>query len=368
MPSPRATIVGSDTQHIEGLSFVSGVQRVVRETHGAMVDALSPHGVDIVPVHTRPRPRSREFRQNAYLAADPVLERTPVSPDEVDAFLFLDLNPSADYALVHRELRRRRRPVVSLIYDIIPIIRPEWFETNATRAFRVYVQQMLAISDVIVVNSDQVRIDLLSLGWRVPGEIRVIPLGSSFRPRPPTPPRDDRLSLMYVSTVEPRKGHDILLGAFDLLRSAGLDVDLSIVGRKGWLADGIAESITSHPDFGGRLRWHRNADDLTMSSLARSSTVGVFPSQVEGFGLFLEEGLSQGLKMVVSDIPVFRERAQENVFYAERTPQGLAKAIERAHSTPWTRLARVRTMRDFGYDMADVVRETLSRSLGFEST
>jgi glycosyltransferase involved in cell wall biosynthesis len=356
---PRPIIVGSDTQHIEGLSFVSGVQRVVRETHAAMVDALSPHGIDLVPFHTRPGQRGQAFRTNPYLASDPVLDRTPLAPEELDAFLFLDLHPRADFAAVHRERRRRPRPVVSVIYDIIPILLPDTFGKEAVRSFRAFVQQILAISDVIVVNSEQVRSDLLALGWRVPQELLVVPLGSTFRSRAPEPPPDGRLSLLYVSTVEPHKGHDLLLAAFDRLRSSGLDVDLTIVGRVGWLAEGISEAIRRHPDFGGRLRWYRNADDVTMTTLARASTVGVFPSQAEGFGLFLEEGLALGLKMVVSDIPVFRERPRENVFYADRTPEALADAIGRAHAAPWVQPPPIRAMRDFGYDLAGVVRGTL---------
>lgn len=355
--------VGSDTQNIEGLAFVTGIQRVVREAHVSLTDLLSQRGIDVVPTHTRSAPRRREFRTNPYLEADPVLDRLPVPPEDVDAFLFLDLHAHADFARIHREIRRRPRPVISLVHDVVPILHPDWFVDDPERVFRIYLQQVLAVSDHVVVTSRKVRDDIASLGWRVRGEVHVIGLGSSFRPRAPEIPSDGRMSLLYVSTVEPRKGHDLLIGAFDRLRAAGHDIDLSIVGREGWRCAEIVDSIESHPDFGGRLRWYRSADDLTVATLARACSIGVFPSADEGFGLFLEEGLAYGLKMVVSDIPVFRERAQPNVFFAARTPTDIAEAVERAHATTVDVSGEVRTMHDFGHELARLVAAALEGSV-----
>lgn len=359
MADGEALLVGSDTQNLEGHSWVTGVQRVVREAHVVLTDTLSPQGIEVVPLHTKRAPRHREFRGNPYLAADPVLDRRPRSPADVDALLFLDLHAHADFAAVHRSRRQLRRPVIGLIHDILPILHPEWWLDDPERVFRMYVQQLLAVSDHVVVTTDKVRADVLALGWRIPGQLHVIPLGASFRQRAPEPQPDDRMSLLYVSTVEPRKGHDILLGAFDLLRASGHDVDLTLVGREGWHCGELTSAILSHEDFGGRLRWHHSADDLTVATIARDCSIGVFPSCDEGFGLFLEEGLAYGLKMVVSDIPVLRERTQPNVHFADRTSAGLANAILAAHASPWAPTGRVRTMQDFGHDLADLVRSVL---------
>ncbi len=339
--------------------MVTGVQRVVREAHMSLTDLLSPRGVDVAPLHTREFPRRQEFRSNPYLAADPVLDQRPVAPQDVDAFLFLDLNTHADYARVHREKRRRPRPVISLVHDILPILHPEWWVDDPDRTFRIYLQQLLSVSDHVIVSTAKVRDDVTSLGWRIPGEVHVIGLGSSFRQRATDPPPDGRMSLLYVSTVEPRKGHDILIASFDRLRARGYDVDLSIVGGVGWRCDDIVQTIESHPDLGGRLRWYRGAGDLTVATLARACSIGVFPTADEGYGLFLEEGLAYGLKMVVSDIPVMRERAQPNVFFAERNPTALADAIVRAHEAVWDASHVVRSMHDFGDELAGLVGELL---------
>lgn len=363
MAERQTRVIGSDTQNIETMSAVTGVQRVVREAHVAMTDVLSERGYRVVPLHTRDEPRRREFRSNAYLSTDPVIDQVPVGPDDVDAYVFLDLNANADYARVHRAKRSRPRPVITLVHDVLPIIHPEWCVDDPGNFFRIYLQQVLAVSDHVILTTDKVRQDVLSFGWRVRGDLHVIGLGSTFRQRTPEPPPDDRMSLLFVSTIEPRKGHDILLDAFDILRSQGRDVDLTLVGRVGWLCDDVVARIQSHPDLGGRLRWHRFADDLTVATLARECTIGVFPAADEGFGLFLEEGLSYGLKMVVSDIPVLRERAQPNVSFSARDGEAFAHAIEQAHAAPWRAGHRVRTMSDFGYDVADLVDTAVRNAL-----
>jgi glycosyltransferase involved in cell wall biosynthesis len=83
----------------------------------------------------------------------------------------------------------------------------------------------------------------------------------------------------------------------------------------------------------------------------------VIPSDEEGFGMFLEEAITLGLKVVASDIPVFRERAQSNLFFAPLSAAGLAEGILQAAAAPWQSLADrpVRTMRDFACDFSNLV-------------
>lgn len=364
MGDRQGLVIGSETQYYETFASVTGIQRVVREAHLGLTDHLGVHGVRVVPVHTRDMAPRTEFRANPYLASDPVLDQPPAEPEDLDGFLLLDLNVQTDFSRLFRAKKQRPRPLIVMVHDIIPMLHPQWVPPQTDRSFRVYLQQMLALADHIVVTTQKVRADLLRLGWRIPGEIHVIGLGTTFEQREPPPADDARISMMYVSTVEPRKGHDALVGAFDLLRRQGHDVDLSLIGREGWECGDVVRTIRTHPDLGGRLRWFESADDLFVTTLARDCTIGLFPARDEGFGLFIEEGLSLGLKMVASDTPVFRERAQRNLRLVEPTAQSLAEGILAAHRSPWRRLepGQVRTMRAFVADLSDLVLSAVGQA------
>jgi glycosyltransferase involved in cell wall biosynthesis len=54
-------------------------------------------------------------------------------------------------------------------------------------------------------------------------------------------------TLLMVGTLEPRKGQAQALAAFELLWAKGVDANLVIVGKNGWLVDALAERLQAHP-------------------------------------------------------------------------------------------------------------------------
>lgn len=350
-------LVGFETQTHETKTFATGIQRVVRETHGWATDFLGAAGVRSGWVNTVDRPRCYAFRSDPYLASDPVLNGPRAELSNVDLLVIADISILLDVQAIRREKHDRDLQVLVVIYDVLPITHPEWFPQESAKHFRLFIQRMLHIADFIVVNSEYVRDELMSLGWSVRADVLVIPLGSLHPQRPPSVVPESEISLLCVSTVEPRKGHRRLIGAFDELRKAGKDVSLHLVGKRGWAEEELYEDIEKHPDFGARIRWHRDASDEKVSALASQSNIGVIPSDEEGFGMFLEEAITLGLKVVASDIPVFRERAQSNLFFAPLSAKGLAEGILQAAATPWQSVADspVRTMRDFGRDFSNLI-------------
>ncbi len=363
MNPPPHQVVGSETQNFETYTLNTGIQRVVRETHALLTELLAVQGIPLVPFHTRDLPRSSRYERNAYLASDPVLRQHPYDFDRLDACLFLDLNVNMDFSRVFAARKRRRIPTVFLVHDTLPILHPQWFPEGAALSFRIWLQQVLQVADHIVVTSQKVKADLLDLGWRIKAEIHVMPLGATYPQGAPPRLPPSQVSLLYVATVAPRKGHDLLLDTFDTLRDRGVDVDLTIIGQRGWDIAEVVDRLTGHEDFGGRLRWHQNADDALVRAIARKCSVGVMPAGDEGFGLFVEEAIAMGLKVVASDLPVFVERSQPNLYFSKRSPAEFADAILAAQSAPWDREGSgVRTMRDFTSDLYelvnDVIRET----------
>jgi glycosyltransferase involved in cell wall biosynthesis len=113
--------------------------------------------------------------------------------------------------------------------------------------------------------------------------------------------------ILMVSTIEPRKHHEMLLGAWECLRNQyGLEVKLVLVGNIGWGAETILERMKPWLANGNlKLLSGVPADELRV--LYRNAALTVCPSVAEGFDYSGVEAMSSGSIVLASDIPVHKE-------------------------------------------------------------
>ena len=166
-----------------------------------------------------------------------------------------------------------------------------------------------------------------------PGDYRVIPNGVDVeRFRPGLPPferwRDrDRVNLLFVGRLDPRKGVPHLLAAMPEVveRSRGR-ARLLIVGDSALrprLAAGVPPALRSHVQFLGHVpsadlpRWYATGDIFVSPA-----------SGNESFGIVLLEAMAAGCPVVATDIPGYRSVIVpgEN---AEAFPPGDVAALAR---------------------------------------
>ena len=131
-----------------------------------------------------------------------------------------------------------------------------------------------------------------------------------------------------VSTVEPRKGHEQVLDAFEQLWDSGFDANLVIVGKQGWHVEALINRLRTHPEVGGRLLWLEGVSDEFLGQIYSTSTCLIVASKGEGFGLPLIEAAQHGLPIIARDLPVFREVAGDHAYYfnGQQAPE-LARTI-----------------------------------------
>lgn len=178
--------------------------------------------------------------------------------------------------------------------------------------------------------------------------------------------------ILSVGTIEPRKRHQLLIGALELPTGGtrGLEPVLLIVGQRGWQCDEIVDEIRDAARSQNVL-WLDSADDELLNALYSLATVLVVPSVEEGFGLPMLEAMTRGLPVIASrsgaipeiagdaallvddDRPETWRRAFDDLIAdPDRRCQMIVRGRERATEFSWEETVR-RT--------AGVYREVLNR-------
>jgi glycosyltransferase involved in cell wall biosynthesis len=237
------------------------------------------------------------------------------------------------------------------VYDLLPVLRPEFFPAHADVTHAAWLDCVAGEADRLICISHAVRDELAT--WlatrdvaRRPGQqLTALHLGADLEtmevPAAAATPLAqqiaERPSFLMVGTIEPRKGHLQAIDAFERLWADGVDVNLVIVGREGWkplpqaerrTIPQIVQRLRTHPELGRRLLWLEGIDDAALQQVYLASACLLYPSEGEGFGLPLIEAAHHGLALLVRDLPVFREVAGDNAHYfAGMDGDALAAAV-----------------------------------------
>lgn len=120
--------------------------------------------------------------------------------------------------------------------------------------------------------------------------------------------------LLSLSTLEPRKNLRLLVAAYEeLMKEQNFDLPLVLAGRKGWKMDellsGIDKTLADKIIFTGFI------DDQDLPAIYGNSTLFVFPSIYEGFGMPPLEALACGTTVISSNSSSLPEVLGNAVIY-----------------------------------------------------
>lgn len=332
----------------------SGIQRVVRNLTRELLAVSATFRVEFVYRDGSDYRYARKFVAR-FLGAGVDPPDTPVDFRKRDIFLGLDLDleiteEAADALRRHKALGLR---VVHVMYDVLPVTRPEWFVLHVPRLFSRWLTLISPIADAILciskatareLESELMRrsvrpplLEAFSLGADLDRDIaEEQAAGPEFLPLESWGGRE---VFLCVGTLEPRKGHKQLIDAFEQLWRSGQDVVLVVVGRRGWNVDAVVSRIESHVELGKRLFWFEGVADVVLVRLYRAATAAILCSEGEGFGLPLIEAARQSVPIIARELAVFREIAGEHAFYfSGEAGADLASALQR-----WLVLYRANT-------------------------
>lgn len=199
----------------------------------------------------------------------------------------------------------RRAAGVVTVHDLAFVRYPD-LVSAASLDYRELVPRALTRAAAVLTPTQAVAAELIDTYSVSPDRIRVTPMGvdnawfSAIASRPPGLPER---YLLAVGTREPRKGLDVLLSAYRLLRADRIDVPpLVIAGGIGWgpMLDTAGLAADQVITLG-------YVDRSQLRGLVAGASLLAFPSLYEGFGLPPLEAMAAGTPVVATDVPAVRE-------------------------------------------------------------
>jgi glycosyltransferase involved in cell wall biosynthesis len=234
--------------------------------------------------------------------------------------------------------RRHSTPCVVTIHDLTFFTNPEWHERSKVAFFRRAITFSAQHASVLISVSDYTA-RLMEELFPQHAPIVVAPLGVELDTFSPDRSYDGDLFerhglalgssyVLFVGTVEPRKGLDLLLDAFSEVARQDDAVELWLCGQVGWGEGPIEVSLSTHP-FGARIRRLGFVHDDLLPALYRGARAVAYPSRGEGFGLPVLEAMACGATVVTSAETVMAEVAGEGAYLV---PVGDVAALAQALS------------------------------------
>jgi glycosyltransferase involved in cell wall biosynthesis len=241
-------------------------------------------------------------------------------------------------------------PCAVTIHDCTFFDHPEWHLRSKAAFFRRAIRHAALHAGVLVCVS-QVTADRLARVCEVRAPVVVAPHGvdlGRFTPEEPQPGSDraaldalgvpaGRPLVVFVGTLEPRKGVAPLVGAFDRLADAQPEAVLVLGGQVGW---GMAETERAFAAsrHQGRIVRPGYLPDEAVPALLRQAAVVAYPSLEEGFGVPALEALACGAPLVTTEGTAMAEVAAGAALLVRggdvsALADALAEALEQGRAT-----------------------------------
>lgn len=314
----------------------TGIQRVVRSVLHELI-TNPPQDYQVEPVYAAANQPGYRYAR-AFCARTFGGLYTPCPDDFIDVksgdvFIGLDLQHHVvvGQTEAYQTLRNNGVEVYFVVYDLLPVLMPQKFPDGAEMIHDQWLTAISMIADGLICISRAVADELVK--WldehgvtrRHPLKIGWFHLGADVMQSMPTKGLHyashslERLrqapTFLMVGTLEPRKGHAQTVAAFEKLWADGHDINLVIVGKRGWNIEKLAKSIEANDEFGKRLLWLSSVSDETLETLYARADCLIAASEGEGFGLPLVEAAQHGLPIFARGLPVFREVAGDSASY-----------------------------------------------------
>lgn len=209
-------------------------------------------------------------------------------------------------------LRAQRVRPLFMVHDLIPLTHPQFCRIGEEEKHFIRLKNAMEIASGIICNSLATMEGLVNLcmehRWLMPPTTVALLAPElpecSYTFRPVLKPY-----FVFVSTIEPRKNHLMILQLWLRMSETMGDKTprLVIIGQRGWGFDKISALLESSAVLGNLVTEISTCSDTDMVNYLKHAQAMVFPSFTEGYGMPVVEALALGVPVIANDLAVFRE-------------------------------------------------------------
>ena len=213
---------------------------------------------------------------------------------------------------------------VTVIHDLSPILNSSWHPLARVVAHRLLLKTILRKADLIITNSAHSKSDIVSYYPQCKQKIKAVHLGVSSSlvkvdsKQPLQKLGINKSYILYLGTIEPRKNLSRVIEAYNHMRRKHPErtEQLLIAGKEGWKTRDIMNT-RRHSPYVDDIILLGYVDREDIPCLLSHTSLFVYPSLYEGFGLPVLEALACGARVLTSNTSSLPEVGGEHCDYCD---------------------------------------------------
>lgn len=282
------------------------------------------------------------FSRDKRIPQNPVLQKSALSHPFQNGDLIFTCGLDWDYRIIENLMLIKQEidiKIVTVVFDLIPVFNPELLHNSRhSSSLLGHFSSLIEVSDLVLINSKSTQKQLANLAndlrLNLP-KIRIIPWGITdlilnFESELDKPSRVDSgiEFILAVGTLEIRKNYELLVQVVKLSQEDKVSIPLMVfAGRPGWGTHDLMQRIRNDESLRDKLIWLENVSDKQLNWLYSNCKALLSPTFSEGFGLPVAESQAFKTKLILSDIPIYRELFSSALFASPFDPKQWLKLI-----------------------------------------
>ena len=265
----------------------------------------------------------------------PLMGKNVPKQKEKSFYLLLSHHHLTRKKMIRDFIQSKKMNFIPMLHDIIPIEYPEYSIPKEMKRHQHRMKTIISLADGIIVPTNDVK-NSIQKHFPVFYEDRIpiwpVQHGIVEHTSPSSQENERQPYFVYLSTIEPRKNHLMLLHLWRRMvneRGEENTPSLLLIGKRGWENENILDMLERCPALKRVVTEDNQSSDHEVRALIKNANGLLFPSFAEGYGLPLAEAMSLSTPCICSDILALREVGRDIPLYIDPLDtQAWQKAID----------------------------------------